>query len=103
MRYFDKSGRQITKDEWRELYGNTRYSVLAKASTDKITIDTSWVGVATDRERVPLLFLTRTVDCDTSNKRYPKTVLADIWSPDAATAMDRHAERCKELGIKLVA
>lgn len=56
MHYIDREGRRITQSQWRSLFLDTAYSVVHRSLIGAWTVTTSWVGVALECEKVPLLF-----------------------------------------------
>ncbi|HLN30494.1 MAG TPA: hypothetical protein VK395_22310 [Gemmataceae bacterium] len=56
MRYFDRTGRPISKEQWAAKFRDRRYAVVCRTDTPAVCIVTSWVGLRGDTETRSLLF-----------------------------------------------
>lgn len=96
MKYCDRMGNPIDREQWRERFLNPIYCHLAKASAGNLQVETSWVGVVGETEQVPGLFLTQAFQMDEKCK--PVTDLKkDVWTPTEEEAKAAHERVCVEL------
>lgn len=85
LRYFDKAGMEISKDQWHELTLTPKYQHVDLYVLDKFDIKTSWCGVYMDKyEPKPRLFL--------SEVRNEGNILESKWTSTLKEAEDCHKD-----------
>lgn len=99
MRYFDRKGTAISRDRWRELFDDQSYGLVEHSRHGNMSVDTSWVGVASDHERSPAIFLTRTYTGSMA-KGGIVTKQDDIWSDTESRALEAHLTACDAVGLR---
>jgi hypothetical protein len=96
MKYFGRNGNEIDRQQWVERFMNPTYCHLAKASAGNVQVETSWVGVVGETEKVPGLFLTQAFQMDDKGKPVAD-MKKDVWTPTEEAARIAHEQVCVEL------
>ena len=91
MKYFDRDGRSISQSEWHDLFRQWDYGRVNETRIDSGTVDTSWVGMACDYERKPMIFLTRTFS-GSFQRGNARAIGGDVWSETMDQARVAHGK-----------
>ena len=57
LTYFDRAGAPLTRERWQELIRDPDYSLVQRSQYGADQVSTHWLGVVSDLEAAPLLFL----------------------------------------------
>lgn len=58
MRYFDKDGEPMTRENWEAAIRSPTYDKVAKDSYGNTSVTTSWIGIQTVLDERPTMFVT---------------------------------------------
>ena len=100
MKYFAPMGKPLTKKQWEEAYLAPNYTHIRSTKlAEDVSVETSWVGVAAEWEKVPKIYVTllRTQDAALA-KKAKKYFKEGEWTSSliqAGTAHDRAVREVK--------
>lgn len=92
MKYWNKQGREITRDEWLDLWGDKNYRQIAKDKISEIEISTVWVGGPSNSPKG--IFETMTF-CKKTHDSCP----FDQWQERADTEYEAMAQHCRLIDL----
>jgi hypothetical protein len=98
MKYLDRAGEPIDSLSWAKLIRSPAYSIV-KLTRQKLapTIVTSWVGIVSEEEAAPKIFLTEAYSEEGNDKSRRKPFGDQHWCNTEEQALAQHEAIEKEL------
>lgn len=92
LKFYDKAGQEINQELWEQFIRSPKYVFVERHTFGVSAVETSWVGIQTQYDAYPSLFVTITRKHDTA-------VMIKWHYLSLLDARKYHFDQAKEIGI----